>query len=279
MKKRVKNKIFKKKLQFGGVSESVILNGENNFITFYRVKNMDAELIEFLSFLSDGNLIYFVNEIGKNKYDLVLSGEDSCYSNMIKHSSNMSNSILLSVIDLIYMNRSINSYNDLIRDHILEVRLFKSTYTYNKTIPLLAKDMSRSDYSCDDIDIIINKLPKSFDKSRLPELIKVHSSHSNYLKELITMYDNFKCIRDILETNKNILFDKYLINFEIDDIKLFNNPLYKMDIARFIEEDEDIENNNDINELFEVDDRFLGVMEEDVEYYDIDEVVTDEMVD
>ena len=197
---------------------------------------------------------------------IILSGNYNNYYNIFNTINSLSNELLLNITEsIIYKNFS-SSY---FYTHISNGILSESKFKYKNIEPQYSnKSININKNNIDNINDIINVLPKGLTKKDILELLMVESNNevNNMMDLIYNDYSKYSDFEDIIKT--------VCPNMNLDEfINYINTPRYmdNVDIDTGV-------SNYEIDEMFTKEyDNFTG-MYDDIEFKNIDEI-SDEKID
>lgn len=223
----------------------------------------------------DGYPIILTNE----RNYLLLGGADEDYKAVYNSIDNLSNSFIDAITTEIYQYRCSTMYNDLIESSVLNNKFkFKGIEpAYDKFIVL------DSDKGYDDAKLILSKLPKGFTGQNLLKFIRTYNIYdhnpSNYTVNVYTAYDYlYSGYINNLDGFKYFVTNTYADMYKVL-IKNGSDEVYKNCVGPqyLVMDDEAMPgsiSDENLSEMFrEKYERFTGVLDNDIEYEDIDEVI------
>ena len=293
--RRLKNKYTQKK---------VIKESEHSIdcITVYNSKDRltilisfdlvySSDIIEFLTYTSGiiGLTVTYHNSwheekilpdsfsksyiLRHNNYYLLISGNDKAYDTLYYCSSNIANAILNRIAIEILNNRTYNAYPTFMDVYGYTKNRFIKKPEYDKNIIVDGR------YEYTDIKLLLSRLPKIFTSVDLLKLVDCYY-YNDLTTKRITLYEFivtiYKTNNLYFKTMKEMYF-KDLFNCiykDATDLMLKNlvGPKYLIQDNDLIPGDLDNESLDDIfKQKYE---KFYGVKSNDIEYQDIDEVIS-----
>lgn len=269
-------------------TKTIYNNGDDNLILLISfTNNYLYQVVEFLTTANelctkfvDTNLLKededensrLVNII-HDRYYLLIGGNSEAYKTLFTKTNNLSNEILDAIIPELYDNFTSYSFNELIEDGILSP-LFMDYEKHSKLLTFFYGDHT---IKIDDINSIVKNLPSCFSAAELLKYIKVYDfTAANTLIELLQVIEDEgeKTIQYFESTGFPELFKKILRNPTMEDILMLKEPLYKIDL-----DDEYVFGDlpeYELDDIFKKEyERFSGIISDNIEYVDIDEVLPD----
>ena len=213
--------------------------------------------------------------ISHKKHYLLMSGASEDYAELYTRIANLGNSILKAISKEIVNKRAPSAFDDLIKDHVLNIADFKDDCPeYDEYIAT----GGRCHY--DDISLIMKRLPNSFSTIDLLELVNCYDDvfEATSAYDMIVNAYKYRCEnhKSLIET----IFSKFfteLINGEVTDEKIFMNIIgpkyaYDYDDIGSFGDNTDAEIDDIFKEQY---DRFSAISDptDNIHYESIDEVI------
>lgn len=303
---KIKNLFNKSKNKYEKSKESqlyseVIYNAEENFLVLFSfTDNFFNEATEFLSFCSfphryDSIMVKYVHSayndhikntdngspdtyIVHDRNYILIGGNDEEYSRLIYNSDNLANEFVQQILFNISKYRQISKYENLINNGAMD----KKDFFYKSIDPIYDTVFyyMNSEVYTDDYHVIIERLPNAFTTQDILKFIKCYGLRAYPLNAYIILYNAF--IKDISE----FVFIVYGVLRPMYDALIKNKDTYKNIVGpQYLVADDDTYpgsiDDESLDEIFrEKYDRYLNVTNDNnIEYEDIDEVISDEFYD
>ena len=304
---KIKNLFNKSKNKYEKSKESqlysdVIYNAEDNFlILFSFTDDLFNEATEFLSFCNfphtyDSIMVKYVHSayndhikntdngsldtyIVHDRNYILIGGNDEEYSRLIYNSDNLANEFVQQILFNISKYRQMSKYKDLIENGAMD----KKDFFYKSLDPVYDTVFyyMNSEVYTDDYHVIIERLPNAFTTQDILKFIKCYGLRAYTLNAYIILYNAF--IKDISE----FVFIVYGVLRPMYDALIKNKDTYKNIVGpQYLVADDDTYpgsiDDESLDEIFrEKYDRYLNITNDNnnIEYEDIDEVISDEFYD
>jgi len=223
-----------------------------------------------------------------DRYYILLGGTDKGFYELIKRSDNLANDIIISILDDISNNRPSAEYKTLIDDNIFPHRFIYDTdkrgsikFYDGPTYRMHIKDR---DIFCEDLKYIKSQLPKCFSlQSILGVVMASDNSGEKTINKLLENYyflitEKVYTIEDFSESFTTLLDVLFPVRSDEDLLSRLGvlvGPQYMIPE----EESDDGISDADIDEIFkEKYERFVGLIDDTIEYEDIDEQLSKETI-
>jgi hypothetical protein len=231
-----------------------------------------------------GYSIYNVYE----RYYILISGTDIGFAKLIKYSDNLANEIIESIMNDISNNRLPHEYKELIEDNI-----FMHKFVYNANEKNI-KFEERSDLICiggndifyDNIKAIKSKLPKCFTMQSIISVVMARlegmdSTIKGVLKAYYNLINENTCDIHDFKMSFAFLLDVIIPSWNNND-DILMSKIGTMIGPQYMVPDDDTDDgvsDAEIDEIFkEKYERFVGLIDDTVEYEDIDEQLSKEPI-
>lgn len=299
--KKLFNKTKRNKSKESQLYSDIIYNAEDNFlILFSFTDNFFNEATEFLSFCSfphryDSIMVKYVHSaynthirntdngsldmytINDRNY-ILIGGDDKEYSRLIYNSDNLANEFIQHILYNILKYRQMLKYENLIDNGVMN----KKDFYYKTSNPPYSETLycTNSEVYTDDYSMIMECLPDVFTSQDILKFIKCYGLRRYPLNAYVILYNAFI---------KNISEFVFIVHGELQS--MYNNLIKNKDTYKnivgpqYLVSDDDVYpgsiDDESLDEIFrEKYDRYLDVTNNNnIEYEDIDEVISDEFYD